>query len=63
MAKLETTIHIADIEEVKAVLDCTIKLVTAIKECNSNTNSGLPLELTAPYHSLVSAIDSLKETK
>ncbi|HZK83338.1 MAG TPA: hypothetical protein VFC58_01400 [Desulfosporosinus sp.] len=60
MAKLTTTIHIADIEEVKAILECSVKLVEAIKECNFNTNPGFPNELTTPYHNLVSAMDDLK---
>lgn len=63
MAEITTTVHIADIEEVRAVLDCTIKLVNAIKECNFNTNSGFSVELTTLYHNLVSAMDDLETVK
>ena len=63
MAELTTTIHIADIEEVKATLECSVKLVEAIKECNFNTNPGFPNELTIPYRNLVSAMNDLKIVK
>ena len=61
MADLKMTVHIADIEEVKTFINCTAKLVKAIKKCNFNNYNGFPLELTAPYRDLVLAIDALED--
>lgn len=57
MPNFEVTVHVADLEEVKAILNCAVKLVEAIKECNVNDFYG------TPYRELVSAIKDLEAVK